>query len=127
MTTQVSADGDFVLDVTHASHCYGGVVALNDVSLAVKPGEFVTLLGPSGSGKTTLLRIIAGLEHPTSIERLSLAGRDMRGVPAEQRNVVTVFQHFALFPHMSVRENVEYGLRVRGRPAGERRKKAGGG
>jgi ABC-type Fe3+/spermidine/putrescine transport system ATPase subunit len=81
-------------------------------------------LGPSGSGKTTLLRIIAGLEQPTAIAALRLAGRDVRATPAEERNVVTVFQHFALFPHMSVRENVEYGLRVRRRPAEERRRRA---
>ena len=113
-----------VLDVVRASHHYGSVIALDDVSMRVMRSEFVTLLGPSGSGKTTLLRIIAGLEHPTAIERLTLAGRDVRSVPAEERNVVTVFQHFALFPHMSVRENVEYGLRVRRRPPAERRRRA---
>jgi ABC-type Fe3+/spermidine/putrescine transport system ATPase subunit len=113
-----------VLDVAHAWHRFGSVTALDDVSFQVKPGEFLTLLGPSGSGKTTLLRIIAGLERPTTIERMLLAGRDVRAVPAEERNVVTVFQHFALFPHMSVRENVEYGLRVRRRPVPERRRRA---
>ena len=113
-----------ILEVTGVSHSYGGAPALENVSLTVARGEFLTLLGPSGSGKTTLLRIIAGLEQPTAIAELRLAGRDVRATPAEERNVVTVFQHFALFPHMSVRDNVEYGLRVRRRPAEERRRRA---
>ena len=113
-----------ILEVAGVTHRYDGVPALDDVSLTVARGEFLTLLGPSGSGKTTLLRIIAGLEQPTAIAGLNLAGRDVRATPAEERNVVTVFQHFALFPHMSVRENVEYGLRVRRRPAEERRRRA---
>jgi ABC-type Fe3+/spermidine/putrescine transport system ATPase subunit len=124
LTRSLAIDADDVLELEHVSHRYGHVTALNDVSLRVRRGEFLTLLGPSGSGKTTLLRIIAGLEHPTAVERLVLAGRDVRDVPAEERNVVTVFQHFALFPHMSVRENVEYGLRVRHRPAEERYRRA---
>jgi spermidine/putrescine transport system ATP-binding protein len=113
-----------ILEVARVSHSFGGATALANVSLTVAQGEFLTLLGPSGSGKTTLLRIIAGLEQPTAIAALRLAGRDVRATPAEERNVVTVFQHFALFPHMSVRENVEYGLRIRRRPAEERRRRA---
>ena len=113
-----------ILELIDASHTYGDVVALQHVSLTVWPGEFLTLLGPSGSGKTTLLRIIAGLETPSAIETLHIAGVDVRGVAANHRNVATVFQHFALFPHMSVGENIEYGLRVRNRPPEERRKRA---
>jgi ABC-type Fe3+/spermidine/putrescine transport system ATPase subunit len=100
------------------------VVALDRVSLVVPRGQFVTLLGPSGSGKTTLLRIIAGLETPSIIAELRIAGVDVRGMPANHRNVATVFQHYGLFPHMSVGENIEYGLRVRGWAADKRRHRA---
>jgi ABC-type Fe3+/spermidine/putrescine transport system ATPase subunit len=113
-----------IVRIDRASHRYDGQPALDDVSLEVHRGEFLTLLGPSGSGKTTLLRIIAGLEHPSAVARLELAGRDVRGVPANERNVCTVFQHFALFPHMSVGENVAYGLRVRGVGLEERKRRA---
>ena len=119
-----SSDGPPILEVAGASHSYGDVVALTDVSVTVRAGEFLTLLGPSGSGKTTLLRIVAGLETPSAIDTLRIAGVDVRGVAANHRNVATVFQHFALFPHMSVGENIEYGLRVRNRPPDERRKRA---
>ena len=115
---------DVVLRIERVRHEYGDVVALDDVSLMVERGTFVTLLGPSGSGKTTLLRVVAGLEEPQSIGRLTLAGQDVRDLPANERNVVTVFQHFALFPHMAVGQNVEYGLRVRGVPIQERRERA---
>jgi ABC-type Fe3+/spermidine/putrescine transport system ATPase subunit len=113
-----------IVSIERVTHRYDGQLALDDVSLRVQRGEFLTLLGPSGSGKTTLLRIIAGLEHPSAIARLELAGRNVRGVPANERNVCTVFQHFALFPHMSVGENVAYGLRVRGVGLEERRRRA---
>ena len=112
------------LEVVDASHSYGDVAALRHASVNALPGEFLTLLGPSGSGKTTLLRIIAGLETPSAIDTLRIAGVNVRGVAAHQRNCATVFQHFALFPHMSVGENVEYGLRVRNRPSDERRQRA---
>ena len=95
-----------VLELAHIRHSYGATPAIRDLSLDVREGEFLTLLGPSGSGKTTLLRIIAGLENPESIAHMRLSGRDIAGVPANLRNVSTVFQHFALFPHMSVGENV---------------------
>ena len=112
------------LEVVDASHNYGDVAALRHASVNALRGEFLTLLGPSGSGKTTLLRIIAGLETPSAVSTLRIAGVDVRGVAAHQRNCATVFQHFALFPHMSVGENVEYGLRVRNRPPDERRRHA---
>ena len=113
-----------ILEVRDASRRFGQVTALDSVSLTVPRGQFVTLLGPSGSGKTTLLRIIAGLEEPSDIAQLHIAGVDVRGIPANHRNVATVFQHYGLFPHMSVGENIEYGLRVRRRPAEERRRRA---
>jgi spermidine/putrescine transport system ATP-binding protein len=118
------ADGGFILEANEVRQEFGGVVALDGVSLAARGGEFVTLLGPSGSGKTTLLQIIAGLQEPSSVRDLHIAGQDVRGVPAHRRNVTTVFQHYALFPHMSVGENVEYGPRVRGAPPAQRRDKA---
>ncbi len=115
---------NIILEIKNVSRQFGSVTALNGVSLSVARGQFVTLLGPSGSGKTTLLRIVGGLEQPTSAEELSINGRDVRGIPANHRNVATVFQHYGLFPHMSVGQNVEYGLRIRGHPPMERRNRA---
>ncbi len=96
---------------------FGDVPALDDVSLAVEPGEFFTLVGPSGCGKTTTLRAIAGFETPAA-GAVRIGGADVAGVPPEDRNVGIVFQHYALFPHLSVRENVAYGLRYRDPPGG---------
>jgi sulfate transport system ATP-binding protein len=93
---------------------YGGAAALHGVSLDVADGEFVALLGPSGSGKTTLLRIIAGLDAPDA-GVVEIDGRDVAGVPARLRRVGFVFQHYALFRHMTVLENIGFGLRVRPR------------
>jgi putative spermidine/putrescine transport system ATP-binding protein len=87
------------------------VVAVDDVDLEIRPNEFFTMLGPSGSGKTTMLRMIAGFELPDR-GRVELAGRDVTDLAAYDREVNTVFQDYALFPHMSVADNVEYGLRV---------------
>jgi spermidine/putrescine ABC transporter ATP-binding subunit len=89
----------------------GGVTAVDDVSFALAEGEFVTLLGPSGCGKTTILRLLAGFESPDA-GRILLGGRDVTDDPPYKRQVNTVFQDYALFPHMSVRENVGYGLRI---------------
>src|SRR5438445_85478 len=91
---------------------YGQVVAVAGVDLVVDEGEFFTLLGPSGSGKTTLLRLIAGFERPDS-GRIELGGKDVTAVPPYARATNTVFQDYALFPHMSVAANIEYGLKVR--------------
>jgi putative spermidine/putrescine transport system ATP-binding protein len=98
---------------------YGEVWAVAGISLEIEAGEFFTLLGPSGSGKTTTLRMIAGFEDPSS-GTIELAGRDMAGVPPYDRAVNTVFQDYALFPHMTVGENVAYGLRVAGVGKAER-------
>ena len=89
---------------------YGGVVAVNEISLHVEDGEFMIFLGPSGCGKTTTLRMIAGFEQP-SAGRILLDGKDVSRVPPYRRNVNTVFQHYALFPHMSVADNVAFGPR----------------
>jgi len=99
---------------------YGHVVAVDGIDLTVDEGEFFTLLGPSGSGKTTLLRLIAGFERPDG-GRIELGGRDVTSVPPHQRETNTVFQDYALFPHMTVGDNIAYGLRVKGVPAAERR------
>jgi putative spermidine/putrescine transport system ATP-binding protein len=104
---------------------YGDVVALGGVDLVIGAGEFFTLLGPSGSGKTTLLRLIAGFERPDA-GRIELGGSDVTRVPPYARNVNTVFQDYALFPHMTVGQNIEYGLRVRRVPKAERRQKVDG-
>jgi putative spermidine/putrescine transport system ATP-binding protein len=102
---------------------YGRVVALDGVDLTIERGEFFTLLGPSGSGKTTLLRLIAGFERPDA-GVVELGGRDISRVPPYSRDVNTVFQDYALFPHMTVAENVQYGLRVQRVPKAERRERA---
>jgi putative spermidine/putrescine transport system ATP-binding protein len=102
---------------------FGSVVAADGVDLEIGEGEFFTLLGPSGSGKTTLLRILAGFERPDS-GTVELAGVDVTRQPPYLRDVNTVFQDYALFPHMTVAQNVEYGLRVRRVARGERRTRA---
>jgi putative spermidine/putrescine transport system ATP-binding protein len=111
------------IELKDACRAFGSVVALDHVSLAIARGEFFALLGPSGSGKTTCLRLIAGFDHPDS-GRILLDGEDVTDVPPYDRNLNTVFQDYALFPHMSVAENVAYGLRVRRVGGGERRKRA---
>jgi multiple sugar transport system ATP-binding protein len=95
---------------------FGGATALHSVSLHVADGELVALLGPSGCGKTTLLRIIAGLQMQTS-GRVLIGGRDMTGLPPRRRGLAMVFQNYAVFPHMTVRDNVAFGLRMAGADA----------
>ena len=103
---------------------YGDVRAVDGVDLAVQDGEFLSMLGPSGSGKTTVLRLIAGFETPDA-GTVELAGSDVTKLAPFDRDVNTVFQDYALFPHLSVQQNVEYGLRVKGVPKPERRRRAG--
>lgn len=99
--------------VDHLRKHFNGFAAVDDVSLSVADGEFVTLLGPSGSGKSTVLRCIAGLELPDS-GLIEISGQDVTSVPVQDRKVGFVFQHYALFRRMTVLENVAFGLRVRG-------------
>jgi putative spermidine/putrescine transport system ATP-binding protein len=109
--------------LTGVSKRYGDVVAVDSLHLEIAKGEFFTLLGPSGSGKTTTLRMIAGFEEPDS-GTVHLSGQDVTATPPYDREVNTVFQDYALFPHMTVGENIEYGLRVRGVEKQERRRRA---
>jgi len=104
--------------VRHVSKRFGDFVALDDVSLEVEGGSLTALLGPSGSGKSTLLRVIAGLEVPDAGE-IVIAGEDATGLKPQQRNVGFVFQHYAAFKHMTVRDNIGFGLSVRRRPKAE--------
>ncbi|MDH3263287.1 MAG: ABC transporter ATP-binding protein [Paracoccaceae bacterium] len=115
--------GDAVV-IRDAVKRYGEVVALKGVSLGIGGNEFFTLLGPSGCGKTTLLRLIAGFEALSGGE-IRLFGADIAGLPPDQRPVNTVFQQYALFPHMTVIDNVAFGLKMKGLGPGERRKRAG--
>ena len=109
--------------LTDVRKTFGDVVAVERLTLDVRAGEFFTMLGPSGSGKTTTLRVIAGFELADS-GRVQLHGVDVTGRPPYERALNTVFQDYALFPHMSVGENVAYGLRVKGVGKRERRQRA---
>ena len=104
--------GATLLELRRVSKHFGAVQVLTNISLSVSAGEFLTLLGESGSGKTTLLRLIAGFEQP-SLGEIWMDRERLDSLPPYQRRVNTVFQHYALFPHLSVHENVAYGLRVR--------------
>jgi putative spermidine/putrescine transport system ATP-binding protein len=122
----VEASVQPALDVALVSirKTYGDVIAVDSVDLEVGRGEFFTMLGPSGSGKTTTLRLIAGFERPDA-GRIMLAGEDVAGRPPYERDVNTVFQDYALFPHMTVGENVAYGLKVKGVRKPERATRVG--
>ena len=100
------------IHVESIAHAYGSAKILHDVSLAVGPSEFLTLLGPSGSGKTTLLRLLAGMQSASS-GRILFGDRDVTDLPANQRNVGFVFQNYSLFPHQNVFDNVAFGLKIR--------------
>ena len=116
MSKSVVASGPpTAISIKSASKRYGALTVLDSVSLDVEAGEFVTLLGPSGSGKTTLLNIIAGFSHPEE-GRLYFAGEDVTDLPPHKRGIGIVFQNYALFPHMTVAENLAFPLKARGMP-----------
>jgi putative spermidine/putrescine transport system ATP-binding protein len=118
----MTRNGDVAVRLDGTRKAYGELVAVDRVDLDIQEDEFFTLLGPSGSGKTTCLRMVAGFERPDE-GRVELAGRDVTDLPPYERDVNTVFQDYALFPHMSVGENVEYGLRIAGTGKEERRRR----
>jgi putative spermidine/putrescine transport system ATP-binding protein len=109
------------VEFVHVSRQFGDVRAVDDLSFAISQGEFFSLLGPSGSGKTTCLRLIAGFEQPTG-GSIRLAGRESAQVPPYERDVNTVFQDYALFPHMSVAGNIGYSLMLKQVPRQQRQK-----
>jgi putative spermidine/putrescine transport system ATP-binding protein len=119
MTTHMNTAVSF----RNVSRIFGQVRAVDGIDLAIMPGEFFAMLGPSGCGKTTSLRLIAGFEQPDTGE-IEIFGENAKGVPPYKRNVNTVFQDYALFPHMSVLDNVTYGLMVKGHDRAIRRRKA---
>ena len=125
MPTEVrdAVSSDIAVELVRVSKSFGDVVAVDEVTLTIANGEFFSLLGPSGSGKTTVLRMIAGFELPTA-GALLLHGQDVTNRAPYDRDVNTVFQDYALFPHMTVQENVEYGPKVRGVGKPERRNRA---
>ena len=112
-----------IIQIRSLAKSFGNVKAVDGVDLDIQAGEFITLLGPSGSGKTTVLRMIAGFETPDS-GSIFLNGKEITNLPAYERDVNTVFQDYALFPHMDVITNIEYGLKVKGVEKDERNKKA---
>jgi putative spermidine/putrescine transport system ATP-binding protein len=117
-TAEAAGEADVALEGVRKT--FGDVVAVDGIDLAIRRGEFFTMLGPSGSGKTTTLRLIAGFERPDA-GRILLGGEDVAARPPYERDVNTVFQDYALFPHMTVGANIEYGLKVKGLPKRERR------
>jgi putative spermidine/putrescine transport system ATP-binding protein len=115
--------GTSAVELTGVGKSFGEVRAVDGVDLEIRAGEFFSMLGPSGSGKTTVLRLIAGFEEPTA-GTVSLGGKDVTRLAPFDREVNTVFQDYALFPHLTVRENVEYGLKVKRVPKAERVERA---
>ncbi|UFN46194.1 ABC transporter ATP-binding protein [Nocardioides okcheonensis] len=124
VTTRPGTDRGLAVELSDLTRVYGSVRALDGLTLHLAPGELVCLLGPSGCGKTTALRILAGLDHPTS-GSVSVGGKDLTRVPANKRDMGMVFQAYSLFPHMTVIDNVAFGLKLRGRDGATRRRRAG--
>ena len=104
--------GDNIIEIKGITKVFDGVTVIDNISLGIKRGQFVTLLGPSGCGKTTLLRMIAGFETPTEGE-IYIEGQPITAVPPHKRPVNTVFQKYALFPHLNVFKNIAYGLKLK--------------
>ena len=123
MSEQNGADLELAVSLQGLTKLYGEVTAVDDIDLQIRKGEFFSLLGPSGSGKTTTLRMVAGFELPTA-GRILLDGQDVSQLPPYERDVNTVFQDYALFPHMSVGDNVAYGLMIRKVSKRDRRDRA---
>ncbi len=123
-TSEAAAAHGIAVELTDLRRVYGGVAALDGLTLHIEPGEFVALLGPSGCGKTTALRCLAGLEDPDS-GTITVGGRDVTSIPTNKRDMGMVFQAYSLFPHMTARQNVEFGLEMRGRDKAARRARAG--
>ena len=124
MTTHAPASQGLAVEMTGLRRSYGDVHALDGLDLHIEPAEMVVLLGPSGCGKTTALRILAGLERQDA-GTISVGGRDLSSVSANKRDMGMVFQAYSLFPHLTVLDNVAFGLKLRGRSRSERRSRAG--
>jgi putative spermidine/putrescine transport system ATP-binding protein len=122
--TTAGTSGGLEVRIEDLRRSFGGVTALDGLSLTLAPGELVALLGPSGCGKTTALRIVAGLDEPDS-GRVLVGDQDVTDISASKRDMGMVFQAYSLFPHMTSQQNVEFGLKLRGHDAGKRRKRAG--
>ncbi|MFM7870141.1 MAG: ABC transporter ATP-binding protein, partial [Actinomycetota bacterium] len=110
--TEGGIGGSEVIGLRGVSKSFGDFTAVHDANFGIQAGEFFSMLGPSGCGKTTILKMIAGFERPTT-GKIMLNGVDVSSVPPHKRNVNTVFQQYALFPHMSVADNVAFGLRAK--------------
>ncbi len=124
MTSVSTASRGVLVELTGVSRSFGSVRALDGFDLTINPGELIVLLGPSGCGKTTALRILAGLEDADA-GQITVGGRDVSSVPTSRRDMGMVFQAYSLFPHMTAQQNVEFGLRLRGKTPSERRRIAG--
>ena len=109
---------DIIIDIEHISKSFDGVQVLKDINLKIREGEFVTLLGPSGCGKTTMLRMLAGFAKPDEGQIL-MEGKDITDVPPYRRPLNTVFQKYALFPHLDVYDNIAFGLKLQKVPSDE--------
>ncbi|MGZ4804623.1 MAG: ABC transporter ATP-binding protein, partial [Acidimicrobiia bacterium] len=116
--SDTGGENDIVISIDHVTKRFGAFVAVDDAHFDIRRGEFFSMLGPSGCGKTTTLRMIAGFEQPSD-GQIRLEGSDVSRVPPYKRNVNTVFQQYALFPHMNVRDNVAFGLKAKKVPKAE--------